>query len=351
MSIKGSVDHLSVKGATGWIFNSADQIPMIVEAVLHHRIIGEAIADQFREDLAAVGLGDGRCGFTIDFPTSLDPTYLPFVSFRPAGGDVELPRTTLSGFSDFLRGLHSSLPKTGRQKSVFGGLWTDRTDALAMLQGRRAIQTLSAENAALIEPFIVHGYTLLDASPDRRQQEGSESSFGELEQATANMLFQPIVDNVLKGILDDEPVITHGDLLHEPQPGFRLPCSGRGLASPLECVALVSGRGGSAVVLELVRDSHNLPDFTTRGDARWLLHPEDASFDHAASIGSSVEMIALSSTQVAVISASTLYRCADPSENGAVEALCIPRRTFSARHSLGQKRKRSRAFAGQLALS
>ena len=35
---------------------------------------------------------------------------LPFVSVRPQGGDVELPRTNLTGFSEYFRALHACFP-------------------------------------------------------------------------------------------------------------------------------------------------------------------------------------------------------------------------------------------------
>ncbi len=110
MSLRGSVDSLDVEGASGWIFDGDRGRPVVVQAMLDGRVIGEAPAELPRPDLASAGLGDGRCGFQIAFYDAVDPGLLPFVAVRPQGGDVELPRTNLTGFGEYFRALHARFP-------------------------------------------------------------------------------------------------------------------------------------------------------------------------------------------------------------------------------------------------
>jgi hypothetical protein len=349
MTIKGSVDQIGVKGVSGWIYNTADSRPMVVEAVLHHRIVGEALADNFRHDLAEVGMGDGRCGFAIEFPLPLDAAYLPFVSLRPSGGDVELTRTSLSGYADFLATLYKSNPIAGRTKSVYGGLWTDRTDALAILEGRRSIHAVDDRTAAAIERLIVHGHVVLDL-PSSEGHHAFSRDFSSMERRVAHMLFQHNVDDTLKAIFDDRPVAIHGDVFYEAQSAFKQACTGRALASPLDCVALLSASGPSSSVIEFVRDSHNFPDFTVAGKARWLLGQEETALAHASAIGSAVEVIGLDGTQVVLVAAGTLFRCIQPSTDGTVEALCVPSRQTPLRPDRTSLSKDEPDFAGQILL-
>jgi hypothetical protein len=350
MTIKGSVDQISNKGVAGWIYNTADSKPMVVEAVLHHRVVGETIADVLRHDLAEVGFGDGRCGFVVDFTMPVDTAYLPFVAVRPAGGDVELPRTSLSGFADYFKTLYSSLPTAGRHRSIYGGFWTDRTDALAMLAGKRAIGTLSNAAATAVERFIVHGHVVVDISPKSLPHEFNLMEFDDIEQQVARMVFRPAIDEILKGIVDDEPIIIHGSIVHEVQRQLHQPSSGRNLPSPLECFSLLSPCGATPSTLELVRGSHRFPDFTRAGEARWLLLEDHAAMRHAASVGSSVELAVLEPNQVILIAAGKIYRCLDPSADGTTEALCVPRRQFPLRAAHARSAKRAPNFAGEIAL-
>ena len=114
----------------GWAYSAESREKLTVQALLNHTIIGETIAELYRPDLAAVGFGDGYCGYHIGFYQEIDPLYLPFVVVKIDGGDVDLPRSSISGYSDFFAALYKQHPVTGRHRSVFGGLWTDRIDAL-----------------------------------------------------------------------------------------------------------------------------------------------------------------------------------------------------------------------------
>lgn len=350
MTIKGSLDQLTTKGAQGWIYSKIENAPVVVEAVLHHRVIGEALADIYRHDLAAVGFGDGRCGFTIDFDMPIEPTYLPLVTVRPTGGDVELPRFSTSGFTDFLSGLYTALPLAGRQKSVFGGLWTDRIDALSLLASRKSIGRFSDEAARVLEHFIVHGHAVIDLPyGDAPDIEGADVS--DLERTLGGVFFRHLVQDVLTAAFDDVPVLTSGNVLHDSQREFRQPPTGHGLSSPVESIALIASNGHSPSSIELIRDSHNFPDFTSTGEPRWLLPSGSAALAHAASLGAPIEILTLRANQVALIAGGTLYRALHPSADGTIEALTIPRRRQPVRQDYGRPYREAANVGGRIALA
>ena len=350
MTIKGSLDQLTTKGAQGWIYSKAEDGPVVVEAVLHHRVVGEALADIYRHDLAAVGFGDGRCGFTIDFDMPIEQAYLPLVTVRPTGGDVELPRFSTSGFTDFLSGLYTALPLTGRQKSVFGGLWTDRTDALAMLAGRKTLGRFSDEAARVLEHLIVHGHAVIDLPYGEAPNiEGVDVS--DLEHTLGGVFFRHLVQDVLTAAFDDVPVLISGQVLHDSQRAFRQPSTGQGLSSPVESVALLASNGHSPSSIELIRGSHNFPDFAATGEPRWLLPAGSAALSHAAALGAPIEIVTLRANQVAIIAAGTLYRALHPSADGTVEALTIPRRRQPVRQDYGRPYREASNVGGRIALA
>ena len=349
MSIKGSVDQLTTKGAQGWIYSTNENAPVVVEAVLHHRVIGEALADSYRNDLAEVGFGDGRCGFTIEFSMPIEPAYLPLVTVRPSGGDVELPHYSNSGFTDLLASLYTALPLTGRQMSVFGGLWTARTDALALLNGRRDLNRFSDETATALERLIVHGHVVLDLPRgDPPWIDGHDVS--DLERTLGSVFFRTNVHDVLVAAFDDVPVVINGSVLTESQREFRQPPSGHALSSPVESMALLASKGAAPTSIEIVRGSHNFPDFAADGQARWLLPPGAASLSYAAGIGAPIDFVTLRENQLAIIGAGAIYRTLHPSAEGCIEALAVPRRRQPVRPEGGRSYREAPGFAGRVAL-
>jgi len=133
MTSRGPLDVLTPETAIGWAYAPNRAGGVMVQAVFCHEIIGDALASEHRSDLAAIGLAEGNCGFTIRFYRQGAPLYLPFVPIKVDGGDTELARTGQLGFAEFFSALYSAHPSVGRSRSVLGGLWTDRTDAAAIL--------------------------------------------------------------------------------------------------------------------------------------------------------------------------------------------------------------------------
>ena len=352
MTIRGSVDSLSPEGASGWAFGGARQ-PLVVQALLDGRVIGETLAEQDRPDLLAAGLGDGRCGFALAFHEApIDPALLPFVSIRPRGGDVELPRTNLTGFGDFFRTVHARHPGAGRQRSVFGGLWTDRTDARRLLAGRTATGATPAELQDTLRDFIGEGYLILRGAlapglappaglaPGRPLAASDGAATLALLERLPGMVFTAATLRLLRAILDDHPTlhrIVPG--IDEQRTGFEQPSAAEALPSPAECLLLVfglSGQAASGLRLDIVRGSHELPEFTGHGRSRWLADTpadrEPAALELAREFGASVETVEIGPRDIALLGPGVLHRLRPPPAGVlALRAWCLPARISPTR--------------------
>ena len=49
--IRGAVDKLDGAGAVGWLYGAGYQNSPVVRAFLHHELIGETVADEYRLSL------------------------------------------------------------------------------------------------------------------------------------------------------------------------------------------------------------------------------------------------------------------------------------------------------------
>jgi lipopolysaccharide biosynthesis glycosyltransferase/tetratricopeptide (TPR) repeat protein len=109
-SVSGFVDSISRHGAVGWAWMPGQpQESMRVEAVLDNRVLGSAIADQMREDLAASGRGTGRYGFNLTFDEPLTHERLPEFRVRVDGIVSVLPSVSII---EDPSGVVPSLPST-----------------------------------------------------------------------------------------------------------------------------------------------------------------------------------------------------------------------------------------------
>jgi hypothetical protein len=348
MSMQGSVDLITAQGAVGWIFCRHAEEAILVEARLQGRIIGEARAERFRPDLTSAGLGDGHHGFEIAFVDEVATALLPGVTVHPSGGDVVLPRTNLTGLQDFLASATARFPAAGRNRSVHGGLWADRTDAARLLRGRIAA---GATPAALLDPlrsFIEEGVAILAEAPERPASaapslppardlpldqplapHASEAARGVLA-ALADVLFQPGPLGLLRGLLDDNPVVSRVVQARGKDGRFDQPSTAEDLPSPAECVLAVVPLGaGAGCLLDVVRGSHALPEFNAAGQSRWTTPGAATAFALAA--GASVDSLRIEPGEIGVVSAGTLCRVQADGEGAALMAWCIPARQTARR--------------------
>ena len=361
MTIRGSVDSISAEGASGWAFETGTgrSRTLVIQALLDGRVIGETVAEQHRHDLAEAGLGDGRCGFTMAFyDAPIGRQLLPFISVRPRGGDVELPRTSLTGVGEYFGAIHARYPATGRQRSVFGGLWTDRTDASRLLAGRITVGATQPSMREPLQRIIGDGYAVLRevANPEAFDSAGGslepsllnrplELSFGpeseRLLRATPDIAFQPAAVALMQAMMDDSPVAHRVMLAHgeDASSSFTQASAAERLPSPAESVLVVACHGQSRsghIIADIVTGSHELPEFTGDGRSRWLPSlvgdRSPPSVELARRFDTSVRSIEIGALDVLILGPGTVYRLRTPDEQtGALQIWCVPSRISPSR--------------------
>jgi len=91
--LHGYID--GIEGATirGWAWDEANpHLPVQLEILLHNRIIGRALACDYRPDLAAAGHGHGRCSFEFSSPLGLPPNAARHLRIRRLQDGAEIFR-------------------------------------------------------------------------------------------------------------------------------------------------------------------------------------------------------------------------------------------------------------------
>jgi hypothetical protein len=324
--IRGSVDVVSTKHAAGWLYTDSKKDPLGVEAVLDHQVIGKAVANLPRPDLASAGLGDGKCGFELSFSKEVDPLYLPFVQIQLAGTDLSLRRWVGAGFADYFTALYERYPRAGRSGSVYGGLWTDRTDAAAMLKGRVDIGAIMLRDAGNVAELIHEGIWIANRGKRRIQHVSDE----DVPSLVAKTLFDEELLRVLRHLLDDQPVAIKAELVRGEEPEFLQLSTLEDSISPAECLGLIFLASESPVTIQIVRGGHRLPEFAANGMSRWL----------NASVGGKLlsttpnlplDRYVVSDAGVAVISAGAFFRVVGQATN-AIRVLVLPARLCSLKY-------------------
>lgn len=344
MSMRGSIDSLRPDGVSGWLFSATAREPVVVQAILLGRIVGEGAADRHRPDLASAGLGDGCCGFEFSFYEPVDPAMLPLVTVQPHDGNVELPRTDLTGFPEFFRAMQARYPAAGRSRSVFGGLWTDRTDAGQVLTGRVAAGSTAADLEPILRDYIDGGHAVLPSAvapvgigpaevalveslpAGVALQPQAEPAARRLLEVLPGVLFRDLPLRVLRAILDDNPVACRTTVRREDDATFGQPSTVEGLPSPAECLAVVLGAGEDGVEIDVVRGSHTLPEFTADGRSRWIAGEASAAIAIAIAHGASVETARIGPCDLAIVGPGTLHRVRAPGGSAAVVTWIAPSR-------------------------
>ncbi len=351
--MKGSVDQVTAQGSVGWLFTEPNGRKPVVQAYLRHRLMGQAVADLYRPDLEQVGLGDGRHGFEIRFEEAIDPGYLPFLSIRPEGYDLAIPVNGNTGFIDLVRRILGSYPSAGRNRSVLGGLWTDRIDAPAMLAGRLAVGSVPAQAQRLLSDLIARGAARLDgvmgerglgphevglvalAAQSPAQADGADDALRPALSALAGVLFNEPLVHALRAVFDDHPVAYRLDLLESPQHGYAQACTVELLSSPGEC-ALLYVCAGSGARVDIVRDSHELAEFSDAGRSRWTVQGEAAVRDLIEAKGGAVEAWALQPDDMLLVGPGTVHRAVASPAAPVLRVLLAPRRVTPLRFLSGE---------------
>jgi len=70
---RGNVDLVTSRLIAGWAFSGADVEPVPLAILVNGAVVGQIVADRYRADLEAAGIGDGRHAFSFMLPRGLAP--------------------------------------------------------------------------------------------------------------------------------------------------------------------------------------------------------------------------------------------------------------------------------------
>jgi hypothetical protein len=68
---RGRIEVITRSLVSGWVYAGADAGPQALAVLLNGAIVGRVVADRYRADLEAAGVGDGRHGFSFVLPRGL----------------------------------------------------------------------------------------------------------------------------------------------------------------------------------------------------------------------------------------------------------------------------------------
>lgn len=314
MIIRGSLDYVETDVASGWAHSHGAKRPFVVQAMLDTEIIGEAVADLHRPDLEAAGIGDGNCGFLVKFRRNIDPAYLPFVVVTPDNCDLELPRRHPLGFSEFFTSVYRGRSADGRHRSIFGGLWTDRFNAAAMLRGKTAVGQVDKQGAAVVGALIRDGIAVVEEAGSWRGEKVTAKALGGL--------LTPDFVRALELVLEDRPAVLRVDILTGPSQ-LSQASTEADVAGQNEAVFVVAPIDARRVQIDTVRGSHELPEFSRAGRSRWVdAQATAAALDDLQPQGF-VDQYAVPAGAAAIIGPGLLHAAQGP---GAVRLLVVPER-------------------------
>jgi hypothetical protein len=322
--IRSSVDLITTRLASGWIYSDSQKDPLAVEALINDQVVGRAVADLQRPDLAEARLGDGKCGFEIQFQNEVDPLFLPFVQVMLAGTDLELRRWAGAGFRDYFRALHLRYPRLGRAASVYGGLWTDRTDAAAVLKGRADIGSIPSRDANSIARYIQDGAVVITRREDKKLLPNTAAS-RDIPTAVAETMFDEDLLRMVRHVLEDHPVAVRADALEAEDTNFGQMSAVDELPSPAECMGLIFPATEKATAVDVVRGGHRFSEFLPNGLSRWTYEAAATTATQLLSSDLPVDRFAIPRGSALMVSPGALYRVA-VAMGRAMRVLVIPSR-------------------------
>ncbi|BBK31727.1 glycosyl transferase family 4 [Stella humosa] len=109
---RGYIDEATHEAVSGWVQGGADpDRPVVLEISCNGVPVARVVADRYRADLKAAGIGGGRHGFTVRLPGNLprDQRHVVHVRRQIDGGDIPRSPITLGAARSFDAAAHSSI--------------------------------------------------------------------------------------------------------------------------------------------------------------------------------------------------------------------------------------------------
>jgi hypothetical protein len=351
--ITGSIDKLTPQGAIGWLYRRDLTEPAKIRAFLDNEVIGETMAGAYRADLHQVGLGDGNCGFDMIFTRPINESQLPFIKIKPDSIDLSLSLTGKAVYLDLLHAVLANAHGAGRNRSILGGLWTDRTDAAQILAGRLAVGSCAGELQPVLQELIVNGFVVLPGvlapngltrkdvlaldlqSKGLTQDADHDSRLKEALDTLAKLLFRDGVVRLLRAVFDDHPVIYRLDKIEE-ETSYHQATSVEALPSPAESLLLYVGFPSVTSRLDFIRESHEMAEFGPSGKSRWTAEGASDLGALARQEGLSIGETEFGNLDIVVVSPGLVHRVSGSSRAPVLSALATPRRITPLRFLSGR---------------
>lgn len=344
---EGSVDLVTSTKATGWLYDKEAGVTADVVAYLHGRIIGSAPSSLYRPDLEKVGFGDGICGFDLPFDEAVSSNDLPFVSVTPRASNLSIPRTSEDSYIDLVARLTRRHPGAGRSRTILGGLWTDRTDALQLLAGRLAAGTCPASVQSHVRKLICDGFSVLNAEqsnglPNRVYELLTQSAKAQVEpreEALAVLASHLVTDelvDVLRAVFDDVPIAYAFQALSADDERFGQASRFERFTSPAETVAIYLPTTGTMGRLDHVLDSHEFPEFGRDGASRWSCESTSSLPIIATGQERPVESLDLSPDRITIVGPGLIHRVTCSKPGSVLRIVFAPKRNTPIRFLSGE---------------
>src|SRR5262245_2800122 len=92
--IQGSLDRCDTTGIHGWVFNKIKHDDALeIEVLAEGQLIGRAIADKYRDDLLASGIGNGKHCFKVALSAELFDGNEHLIEAREVSTGLVLPNS------------------------------------------------------------------------------------------------------------------------------------------------------------------------------------------------------------------------------------------------------------------
>lgn len=153
-TLQSNIDSAGWTGITGWVWNPGNPGERIVlELSDGDSVLATVLATEYREDLEAAGIGDGRHGFSMTFTETLLPQARHVLHLRPVGSEADLPSFPLVLTRD-TAGLDTTV------QFILGNLMTEAERA----QSAEALAPVIGAMVGFLDTALARYFQLADES-------------------------------------------------------------------------------------------------------------------------------------------------------------------------------------------
>ena len=270
-SLRGNLDYADWHGIRGWIWDPSEPNKRVTLELLDgDNLLATVQASEYRADLAAAGVGDGRHAFTIGFSETLLPFARHILHLRPVGSMAELPSFPIVLTRDHL----------GFDASV-----------MRFLLGNVTAETARAQEPDELAPMITNLVEVLDQALMQYYTLAADKAV-----LSATDLLDPVqlssqVQTLVESIQRNYPPI-HIEETDKPVVSIIIPVYNK-FDLTYECIKSIQEHGARIpyeiiVVDDCSRDETILAGFAFTGGVRLVRNPANLSFIRTCNRGFSV---------------------------------------------------------------